>query len=808
MKFTLSWLKKWLETEASLNEIVAKLTDIGLEVEEVTDQAALYKGLIVAQVRNIRRHPEADRLSLCDVHTNASDAPLQVVCGANNLHENLKVAFAPVGACVPCDGSILKKGKIRGVESFGMICSSDELSLGKDESGGIMHLDDSAEIGTPIASHLGLDNPIIELGITPNRADCLGVRGIARDLQAAGLGILKPLHYTQNKGTEANPITTRFEFPAGQAPCRRFATRLIKGVKNGDSPQCILNRLQSIGLKPVSFLVDLTNFLTFDLGRPLHVFDADKIQGSLTLRLSAKGEKFAALDDQTYTLDDGMLVICDDSGIISLAGVMGGASTACDENTTNVLLESAWFEPISVARTGRALNILSDARFRFERGIDPDSVMLGIHAATYLIELFAGDNKPSISEVDLCEVPLDKPAQLTLRYDRIEKILGMDIPQIKVQSILKNLGFQDIQCSGSTLSCIAPSWRIDMHFEEDLIEEVARLYGYDHLPVVPLPQSSVLPQQVLTKRQTQDSNLRRTLSTRGLQESITFSFMAAKDAAQFNADIAPELVVENPISADLDTMRPSIVGNLLLAAKQNAARGNKSIALFELGPQFASHLPDLQQSVVTALRTGMTSPKHWNQSDRKADVFDIKADALAALEAYGIAEGKAQIIQGGPDWYHPGQCATIQLGPKKILGYFGTLHPTLLKHYGYKGTAVAMEILLDQLPAAKTKKATTRPAFKTSIYQKIERDFAFLLPKDVPAGDLTKLIQKTDPERITEVTLFDVYTGENIDADKKSIALSVTIQPQSHTLNDDEIEAISNKIVSSLAQNIGAQLRQ
>ncbi|MBL23416.1 MAG: phenylalanine--tRNA ligase subunit beta [Rhodospirillaceae bacterium] len=799
MKFTLSWLKDHLETDASLEEITERLTMLGLEVEEVVDRSADFAAFKSARVVEAKPHPDADRLQVCIVDT--GEAEIQVVCGAPNARTGLKGVFAPEGAFIPGLGIELKKAKIRGVESTGMLLSEKELEI-SDEHDGIIELPDDTDVGVPFAQIAGLDDPMIELAITPNRGDCLGVRGIARDLAAAGLGTLKPLDESEVEATFETPVQWQRDFPDGEEDaCPMVVGRSFKGVRNGPSPKWLQDRLVAIGLRPISALVDITNYISYDLGRPLHVFDIAKLKGNLTMRLARKGEKIEALDENTYELDEGMTVIADEAGVQGIAGVMGGLDSGCTETTTDVFLEVALFDPIRTATTGRKLGIESDARYRFERSVDPQSAVWGTEAASQLILELCGGEASDLSVAG--ELPGEaKP--ISLRVDRLESFGGIALKPKQTSEILKELGFI-VSGKGKVLKAIAPSWRPDIEGEHCLIEEVLRIYGYDDIPTVPMDRETVLPKPILTARQRHAAFAKRALAGRGVMETVTWSFLPSQQAELFGGG-ASALNLDNPISSDLDAMRPSLLANLIAAAGRNADRGYPDLALFELGPAFRDDTPDGQDLMVGGLRHGSFIARHWRESARPVDAFDVKADALSVLEACNAPMASLQVGNEAPDWYHPGRSGTLQLGPN-ILARFGEIHPKVLRSLDVKGPAAGFEVFLEAVPLPKTKASKTRPALDASPLQPVTRDFAFVVDRDTPADKVARAAQGADKTLIEAVGIFDVFEGESLGDDKKSVALQVTLQPRDHTLTDEEIEAVADKVVANVNKQTGGTLR-
>ncbi len=801
MKFTLAWLKSHLDTTASLDEIAAKLTAIGLEVEGIEDRAAIFAPFIVAEVKKAEQHPNADKLRVCEVFTGTET--IQVVCGAPNARAGMKGIFAPAGSTVPGTQLLLKATNIRGVASNGMLCSEREMGL-TDEHTGIIDLPLDTPLGMPMAKVFGLDDPVIEIKLTPNRGDCLGVRGIARDLAAAGLGKLKPYAVPHVKGSFKSPIGVTLDFPAGaENACPVFAGRYIRGVKNGPSPAWLQQRLKAIGLRPISALVDVTNFFTYDLGRPLHVFDAAKVKGNITARLAKPGEKLLALDGKEYTLDDSITVIADENGPEGLGGVMGGEHSGCSFETTDVFLESAWFDPVRTAATGRKLGIHSDARHRFERIVDPAFVVNGAEVGTQMIlDLCGGE----ASEIVLAGQAPDWKKTVTLRPTRLLGLVGFDLPVAEQTRILESLGFT-VTKQGDLLSVDVPSWRPDIDGEADLVEEIARQHGFDAIPAEPLPPLRAVPAPAVSAGQRRVRVARRALAARGLTEAVTYSFIHHAEAEVFGGG-QEELRLVNPISADMDTMRPSILPGLIAAAKRNMDRGSMDVALFEIGPQYASVAMDGQSIVATGLRRGQTGARHWRDRPRNVDGYDAKADALAALSAAGVDTAPLMVMDGAPGWYHPGRSGTLRLGPKTILATFGELHPRVLQKLDIKGPVVAFEVWLDRIPASRGKAGVrTKPALKLSELQAVERDFAFIVDQAVQAETLLRAVRGADKALIARASVFDIFAGPGIPEGKKSLAISVRLEPQQQTLTDAEIEAVAKKIVAAAEKACGATLR-
>jgi phenylalanyl-tRNA synthetase beta chain len=803
MKFTLSWLKEHLDTKASVGEIADTLTRIGLEVEEVLDPATALRDFRVAQVLKCEKHPNADQLSVCEVDTGAER--LQVVCGAPNARTGLKGVFAPVGSYVPGSKLTLTRAKIRGVESNGMLLSERELEL-SDEHTGIIELAPDAKVGSPAAKALGLDDTVIKIAITPNRPDCLGVRGVARDLAAAGLGKLKPDTLKPVKGSLPNPVPIKLDFDKETAnACPVFAGRVIKGVKNGPSPEWLQRRLKAIGLRPINALVDITNYIAYDRGRPLHVYDADKLKGAIRARLGKKSESFKALDGKSYEVDADVCVIADDSGVLGIGGVIGGEETGSTENTTNVLIESAYFDPKRTARTGRKLGILSDARFRFERGVDPDFVTPGLELATRMVlDLCGGE----ASKIEIAGRPPKPNAPFAFDPKLIKRLSGLDLKGGEIRRILAVLGVE-LNGTAPKLKAAPPSWRPDISAPVDLVEEVVRLVGVDQVPATPMPRAAGVARAVLTEAQSRARRVRRVLAARGLVEAVTWSFIPPDQAKLFGGGAA-ELILSNPISTELAQMRPGLLPGLVTAAQRNRDRGFPDGALFELGQAYRGPLPEDQFVAAAGVRFGHSalqgSGRDWSGKAPAADVFAAKADAVAALASLGVDQDNLTVTREAPAWFHPGRSGALKLGPKVILGVFGELHPDVLAKLGVDAPIAGFELYLDAIPAAK-RKSLTKPALYASDLQAVSRDFAFLLDADVAAAVVVRAALSADRALITRVGVFDLFMGQGVPQGKKSLAIEVTLQPREKTLTDAEIEGIATKIVAAVTKATGGELR-
>ncbi len=804
MKFTLDWLKEHLETGESLGAIADKLTMIGLEVEKIEDKAKLLAPFVIARVIEAKQHPNADRLRVCMV--DAGDGkPVQVVCGAPNARTGMIGVFSPPGSYIPGKDITLGVGTIRGVESRGMLVSEAELLI-SDDHDGIIELPADTPIGGSYAKYAGLDGAVIEISLTPNRADCTGVNGIARDLGAADLGKFKENTPKPVKGTSPCPVKVTFDFGSTPSLCPAFGLRLVKGVKNGPSPKWLQKRLTAIGLRPINALVDITNFMTFDRGRPLHVFDAAKVNGHLSIRRAKKGESLLALDGKTYQLDETMCVIADQKGVESLAGIMGGEATGCSETTTDVLIESALWEPLNIAQTGRKLGINSDARYRFERGVDPAFMLPGLELATQMVLDLCGGAPSEIVVAGDAKAP-DKLIEFPV--DEVKRLSGLDLPLPEIKRILERLGFF-VAGAGKTVKIAVPSWRPDIEGKADVVEEVVRIAGVERVPATEFPRGDAPRKPVLTSAQVRTRKAKRALAARGLTEAVTWSFISKAQAELFGGG-APALALANPIAADLSDMRPSLIPGLVTAAQKNADRGFPDVALFEAGQVFKGDQPQDQLIAASGVRRGLSkvdgAGRHWQSSGKGADVFDAKADALAVLAAAGAPMQALQIVPGGPAWFHPGRSGTIQIGPQNILGHFGELHPRALTALDAQGPLAAFEVILDRIPESKAKLTRAKPMLELSAFQPVTRDFAFVVDAAVKSADIVRAAQNADKKLITGVTVFDVYEGKGIDPGKKSIAIAVTIQPREKTMTDEEIDALAGKIVAEVTKRTGGALR-
>ncbi len=809
MKFTLSWLKDHLKTKAAVEEIATKLSAIGLEVESVEDPAATLGAFRVARIVEAKRHPNADKLQIVMVEVEKGKPPLEVVCGAPNARTGLVGVFAPLGTYIPGSKITLEKKPVRGVVSNGMMCSAAELELSEDSEGIIELPAEMAEqVGVPYIDAAGLNDPVFEVKLTPNRPDCTGVRGIARDLAAAGLGSLKPEKAIAGvEGGFDNPIAIKLDFAKGtEDACPVFAGRLVKGVTNGPSPDWLRARLKAVGLRPINALVDVTNYISQDRGRPLHVYDADKLKGAVRARLGKAGEKFLGLDDKEHAVDETMCVIADDSGPLGLGGIIGGEASGSTDATKNVLIESAYFDPVRTAVTGRKTGLVTDARYRFERGVDPESVMPGLDLATQMILKLCG-GKPSKATV-AGKVP-DPRHAIVFDLGRVEKLSGLSLPVTEITTILEALGCVLVG-EGTVLEITPPSWRPDIHGAADLVEEVVRIAGIDRIPATALPRTSGVSKPVLTDTQKRARRARRVLAARGLVEAVTWSFLP-KPQAELFGDGAMPVELANPISVDLAVMRPGLLPGLVTAVERNRNRGFADVALFELGQAYRGDAPKDQYLSVAGVRAGTAGAsgggRHWDGKAQDVSVFDAKADAVAVLAALGVDATKAQTTSDAPSWYHPGRSGTLRLGPKTVLAYFGEINPRTLGALDVAAPVVGFEVFLDALPPEKRKSRAKAPLAQSDLLP-VTRDFAFVLDRAINAGDVVKAALGADKALISAVSVFDVFEGGALAAEgKKSVAIEVTLQPAAETLTDKDIEAISQKVIVDVKKATGGEIR-
>jgi phenylalanyl-tRNA synthetase beta chain len=808
MKFTLSWLKTHLDTDATLEEICERLTMIGLEVEHVDDKAA-FKPFVIARVLSAEKHPQADKLKVLSVDTGAG-APIQVVCGAPNARAGLVGAFAAPGTHIPGLDVTLGISAIRGVESRGMMCSEKELEI-SDDHNGIIDLPEDAPVGSSFAAYYGIDDPMIEINLTPNRPDCTGVYGIARDLAASGLGTLKTRSAPSFPVSGETPVSLKLLFQSDEHHlCPGFALRLVRGVKNGPSPKWMQKQLRAIGQRPINALVDITNFMTFDQGRPLHVFDAAKVKGNLVVRRAHKGEKVLALDSREYTLTPANIVIADDNGVESIGGIMGGEHSGCDENTTDVLIESALWDPMNIAKTGRSQGIITDARYRFERGVDPEYMMPGLERATELVlELCGGTAaKAKVEGYEGYEAKA-----VTFPLSEVRRLTGISVGKAEILSILTKLGFR-VEGEGEVVTAYVPSWRPDVDGKADLVEEVMRIHGVDEVKPQALSRIADVNTRILTTLQIRTRLAKRALASRGMLEAVTWSFIPADQAVLFGGG-KPELKLVNPIAADMSDMRPSLLPGLIAAAQRNADKGYGDVAIFEVSGTYEDDTPTGQRRMAGGIRRGTAglngARRLWSNAakggGKPVDVYDAKADALAVLEACGFPVANLQIEQGAPSWYHPGRSGTIKMGPKLVIGHFGEFHPKVLEALDVSGALCGFELSIDKLPEPKKKATRTKPVLTLSPLQAVRRDFAFIVDKKVEAGAIQKAAGSADRKLITAVTIFDVFEGASLGEDKKSVAIEVSIQPEDRTLTDEDFEALTAKIIANVEKSTGGVLR-
>jgi phenylalanyl-tRNA synthetase beta chain len=798
MKFTLSWLKDHLETDKDLDTIVDTLTNIGLEIENVTDKSKEFNDFTVAEVLKAEKHPDADRLKVCTVKS--IDGTFQVVCGAPNAREGMKGIFAPENSFIPGTGVKLKKSSIRGVESCGMLVSEREMGI-SDEHDGIIEVDAKFSLGDKFIEVFNLDDPVMEINITPNRGDCLSVRGVARDLAAAGLGKLKENTIIKNiEGTFDSPVQWEKDFSGDQEYfCPGVAGRYFKNVINKKSPTWLQQRLKAIGLRPISALVDITNYITHDLGRPLHVYDADKIEGNLKMRYAKDNEVCLTLDEQNRECTKEMIVISDNKQLHGIGGIMGGLNSGCSLDTKNVFLETALFDPISVTKTGRNLKLQSDARYRFERGIDPASIHWGVQAATNMI-------------LDLCGGETSKPVQTSIlenkqntfefNKNKTKSLGGVDVPNEKQKSILESLGFT-VSEKGNFFAITVPSFRPDIEGEADIVEEILRIYGFDQIPLTNIIDHNT-KKPVLNSELKSFYKIKRAIANSGYLEAVTFSFMDEK----ISKLLSPNAIkIKNPISADLDVMRPSNIPNLLVAINQNKSKMINSGKIFEVGPIFDETLADKQVNVATGIAYGNISGNNWNSENKDFDVFAIKSDLMKILKSLNVPIENLNYESINNKVFHPGKSSSLRIG-KNIIANFGELNPILLKSLDISNIVVAFEVFTETLAQFQSKKISTKSSFDNNPFQNVERDFAFVLPKSIKVNDIVNKIKKVDKKIINKVSIFDVYEGEKIDDQSKSIAIRVQLQPLEKTFSDEEIENFSNQIIDIVITSFSATLRK
>jgi len=799
MIISLSWLKNHLETKANLNQIAERLTEIGLEVENIKSTNENLDNFIVCKVVKSQKHPNADKLKLCDVDI-GSGTLVKVVCGAQNARDGLFAVYAPPGAVIPKTNMKLKIAKIRGIESHGMLCSGYELNESSDKEGIIELNKKEKNIGEKYFKNTG--EKAMDIAITPNRPDCLGVRGIARDLASSGLGRLKKQPPIKINQKFKNPIKVSIKKEKGQG-CAIFGSVYIRNVKNKESPDWLKKRIISLGLKPVSAIVDATNYVMFDLNRPLHAYDADKIDQEIIVRNSKKGESFEALDNKKYILENNMCAISDKSSVLGLGGIIGGTRSGTEFSTKNILLESAYFFPTSTRKTSKMLNIDTDAKYRFERGIDPDSIKIGLELGMCMILDMCGGEASKFSIVGKLK---DERKIIDLEPEKFSKVIGFTITSSEIKKILTTLGCS-LKMNGKKMKVIPPTWRPDIKEDIDLIEELTRIKGYDKVPLI-IPEKENV-KDTLNYRQKLFHFAQRSVASKGYTEAVTWSFTDSKTNILFS-ELKSEIKLSNPISTDLDVLRSSLYSNLIIGAKKNIHRNFEDLMLFEIGPIFKGNKPGEQSTMIGAIKTGKYSRKNWIEKERNFDVFDIKNDALRTLNEIGIDSSKIVVSNKSKKWYHPGRSGLLSLrsanGPE--LAYFGEIHPSIIKKLDLRtDNILGFEIFLDNIPESRKKIREAKPQFIVSDYQKVVRDFAFVIDEKYSSGEIINFVKKIDKDLIKNVKIFDVYQGENITSGKKSIAFSVTLEPKDKTLSEKDIEEVSKKIISIVQETTGATLR-
>ncbi len=796
---SLSWLKNHLDTKANINQVADRLTEIGLEVENIKSTDANLDNFIVCKIVKSQKHPNADKLKLCDVDIGSGNL-IKVVCGAQNARDGLFAVYAPAGTIIPKTNLKLKVAKIRGIESHGMLCSGYELDVSSDRDGIIELNKKEKDIGGKYFNNIG--EKTIDIAITPNRPDCLGVRGIARDLASSGLGKLKnqpPIKINQKFN---NPIKVSIKKEKGQG-CGIFGSVYIKNVQNKESPDWLKKRIISLGLKPVSAIVDITNYIMFDLNRPLHAYDADKIDKEIIVRNSKKGESFEALDNKKYILENNMCAISDKSGVLGLGGIIGGTRSGTELATKNILLESAYFFPTLIRKTSKALNIDTDAKYRFERGIDPNSIKSGLELGMCLILDICGGEASKFSLVGKIK---DERKTIFLEKTKFSKVIGFSITSAEIKKILISLGCL-VKMSGKKMKILPPTWRPDLKEDIDLIEELARMKGYDKVPQIKPEKENI--KDTLNNRQKLFHFAQRSVASKGYTEAVTWSFTDSKIDNLFS-ELKNEIKLSNPISSELNVLRTSLYSNLIISAKKNIHRNFEDLMLFEIGPIFKGSKPGEQSTIIGALKTGKYSRKNWIEKERKFDVYDIKNDALRILNEIGIDSDKIIVSKKTKKWYHPGRSGLLSLGSSSgpELAYFGEIHPYIIKKLDFKtDNVLGFEIILDNIPDSRKKIRESKPNFTISDYQKVVRDFAFVIDEKYSSGEIVNLVKKIDKELIKDVRIFDVYQGDNIESGKKSIAFNIILEPKNKTLSDSEIEEVSKKIISIVEKTTGASLR-
>ncbi len=796
---SLSWLKNHLATKANLNQIVERLTEIGLEVENIKSSNDNLDNIIICKIVKSQKHPNADKLKLCDVDIGSGNL-VKIVCGAQNARDGLFAVYAPPGTVIPKTNMKLKIAKIRGIESHGMLCSGYELDESSDKEGIIELNKKEKNIGDKYFKNTG--EKTMEIAITPNRPDCLGVRGIARDLASSGLGQLKKQLPIKINQKFKSPIKVSIKKEKGQG-CGIFGSVYIKNVQNKESPDWLKKRIISLGLKPISAIVDVTNYVMFDLNRPLHAYDADKIDQEIIVRNSKKSESFEALDNKKYTLQNNMCAISDKSGVLGLGGIIGGTRSGTEFSTKNILLESAYFFPSPIRKTSKILNIDTDAKYRFERGIDPDSIKLGLELGMCMILNMCGGEASKFSIIGKIK---DERNTIDLEVEKFSKVIGFSITRAEIKKILSSLGCS-LRMSGKKIKVLPPTWRPDIKEDIDLIEELTRIKGYDKVPLINPEKENI--KDTLNYKQKLFHFAQRSVASKGYTEAVTWSFTDSTTDTLFS-ELKSEIKLFNPISSDLDVLRSSLYSNLIISAKKNIHRNFEDLMLFEIGPIFKGSKPGEQSTMISAIKTGKYSRKNWIEKERNFDVFDIKNDALRTLNEIGLDNLKIVVSNKTKKWYHPGRSGLLSLGSAggPELAYFGEIHPSIIKRLDLRTENVlGFEIFLDNIPEERKKIRENRPQFIISDYQKVFRDFAFVIDEKYSSGEIISLVQKIDKELIKVVKIFDVYQGDNIDSGKKSIAFNVTLEPKDKTLSDNDIDQISKKIISVVQKTTGATLR-
>ena len=796
---SLSWLKNHLTTKANLNQVAERLTEIGLEVENIKSSNDNLDNFIVCKIVKSQKHPNADKLKLCEVDIGVGNL-VKVVCGAQNARAGLFAVYVPPGAVIPKTNMKLKVAKIRGIESQGMLCSGYELDESSDKEGIIELNKKEKNIGEKYFKNIG--EKTLDISVTPNRPDCLGVRGIARDLASSGLGYLKKQPQIKINQKFKNPIKVSIKRDKDQG-CGIFGSVYIRNVQNKESPDWLKKRIISLGLKPISAIVDTTNYVMFDLNRPLHAYDADKIDQEIIVRNSKKGETFEALDNKKYALQNNMCAITDKSSVLGLGGIIGGTRSGTEFSTKNILLESAYFFPPSIRKTSKILNIDTDAKYRFERGVDSDSIKLGLELGMCMILDMCGGEASKFSIVGKLK---DERKIIDLETQKFSKVIGFSITSAEIRKILSSLGCS-IKMSGKKMKVLPPTWRPDIKEDIDLIEELTRIKGYDKVPLINPEKENV--KDTLNYKQKLFHFARRSVASKGYMEAVTWSFTDSKTDVLFS-ELNKEIKLSNPISSDLDVLRSSLYSNLIISAKKNIHRNFEDLMLFEIGPVFKGSKPGEQSTMIGAIKTGKYSRKNWIEKERNFDVFDIKNDAIRILNEVGIQSSKITVSNKTKKWYHPGRSGLLSLGSSggPELGYFGEIHPSIIKKLDIRSDNVlGFEIFLDNVPESRRKIRETKPQFIVSDYQKVVRDFAFVIDEKYSSGEIIDLVKKINKELIKEVKIFDVYQGDNIAPGKKSIAFNVTLEPQNKTLSEKDIDEVSRKIISIVQETTGATLR-